>query len=137
MRRGCLASTKKPDFARPEAEPTPRRRRESVVSMKMKWHVPAMFLGAALMCVPASAWSQQSDTTPAQTQDNGSQAKQDMRNAGHETKDAARDAGNGTKHGTKKAYHSTKRGTKKAWNKTKSTTKGAANGAKEGAQQPQ
>jgi hypothetical protein len=86
---------------------------------------------------PAPGFSQQADTTPAQTQDEGSKAKQDMHHAGQETKDAAHDAGNGVKHGTQKAYHSTKHGTKKAWNKTKSTTEGAAEGAKEGAKQPQ
>lgn len=107
-------------------------------SMKMKWHVPAMLLGTALMCVPVSGWSQQTQT-PSQdqtTQDNGSQAKQDARRAGHESKNAAKDSGRAVKHGTKHAYHSTKRGTKKAWNKTKNTTKGAANGAKQGSQQP-
>ena len=107
--------------------------------MKTNWQVPALFLGAALMCVPASGWSQQTDTTPTQTtpaQDDGTRAKQDMRSAGHETKDAAHDAGNGVKHGTRHAYHSTKRGTKRAWRKTKNTTKGAVNGAKEGADQP-
>jgi hypothetical protein len=105
--------------------------------MKTRFYIPAIFLGAALMCLPAQGFAQQTDTTPAPSQDNGAKAKQDMKNAGHETKDAAHDTGDGVKHGTKKAYHSTKNGTKKAWNKTKSTTKGAADGAKEGAKQPQ
>jgi hypothetical protein len=112
--------------------------------MKTNLQVPALFLGAALMCA-APGWSQQSDNTapaPATTsqttpaQDNGAQAKQDMRNAGRDTKDAAHDTANGVKHGTRHAYHSTKRHAKKAWNKTKNTTKGAIDGAKEGAQQP-
>ena len=98
-----------------------------------------MLLGTALMCVPVSGWSQQTQTPPSQdttTQDNGSQAKQVARNAGHETKNAAKDTGRAIKHGTKHAYHSTKRGTKNAWRKTKNTTKGAVNGAKQGADQP-
>ena len=110
--------------------------------MRTKWQLPALFLGASLVCGPALGWSQQS----APSQDSG--AKQDMKDAGHETKSAAKDTGHAinqgtdkayhsTKHQTKKAYHSTKRGTEKAWDKTENTTKGAVNGGKEGARQPQ
>src|SRR6185437_16240389 len=95
--------------------------------MKKNLQMCTMLLGAVLMCGPAFAISQQSD----------SGAKQDMKNAGHETKAAAKDAAHGTKQGTKKAYHKTKHATKKAYHKTKSTVKGAAEGAKEGAKEPQ
>jgi hypothetical protein len=99
------------------------------------------FLGAVLVCAPASGFSQPSNPS----QDSG--AKQDMKDAGHETKSAAKDTGHAvnqgtekayhsTKRNTKKAYHSTKRGTEKAWDKTENTTKGAVNGGKEGAKQP-
>jgi hypothetical protein len=120
-----------------DTEPTSRGKGESVLYMKTRLYVPAIFLGAALMCVPAPGFGQQADTTPAHTQDDGSKAKQDMHHAGQETKAAAHDTGNGVKHGTEKAYHSTKHGTKKAWHKTKSTTEGAVDGAKEGAKKPQ
>ena len=79
----------------------------------------AAFLGAALMMTPAIGVAR------AQS-DQGSSAKQDMKQAGHDTKHAAKDAGRGTK-----------KGTKKAWHKTKSTTKGAVKGAKQGAKEPQ
>ena len=95
--------------------------------MKFNFQFSTMILGAALLCVPAFALSQQTD----------SGAKQDMKDAGHETKAAAKDAAHGTKQGTKKAYHKTERGTKKAYRKTKDTTKGAVNGAKEGARTPE
>jgi len=111
-------------------QPTRMSERESFLYMKTKLQLPAIFLGAALMCAPALGWSQQYPN-----QDSG--AKQDMKDAGHETKNAAKDAGHGVKQGTKKAYHKTKRGTKKAWRKTKDTTKGAVNGAKEGAKTPE
>jgi hypothetical protein len=91
--------------------------------MKMNFQFSTMILGAALLCGPAFAMAQQTD----------SGAKQDMKDAGHETKAAAKDAA----HGTKQAYHKTKRGTKKAYRKTKDTTKGAVNGAKEGARTPE
>jgi hypothetical protein len=95
--------------------------------MKKSIEICAVMLGAVLMCGPAFAMTQQTD----------SGAKQDMKAAGHESKAAAKDAAHGAKQGTKKAYHKTKRGTKKAYHKTKSTVKGAAEGAKEGAKQPQ
>ncbi|HEY1647515.1 MAG TPA: hypothetical protein VGF96_06025 [Terracidiphilus sp.] len=109
--------------------------------MKTTWQIPTLFLGVALVFTPALSWGRQSDTN------NGSAAKQDMKDAGHETGNAAKDAGRGTKHGTEKAYDSTKHGTekgynatkhgtKKAWSKTKNTTKGAVDGGKEGAHQP-
>ena len=113
--------------------------------MKTSFQLSALvpfFLGTALVCAPASGFSQPSNPS----QDNG--AKQDMKDAGHETKDAAKDTGravdrgtekayHSTKQHTKKTYHSTKRGTEKAWDKTENTTKGAVNGGKEGARQPQ
>jgi hypothetical protein len=112
-------------------QPTRRREDESLLGMRRNWlSISTLLLGAALLCVPASAWSQQ-------TTSSSNSAKQDMKDAGHHTKDAAKDAGRGVKNGSKKAYNKTKHGTRKAWNKTKSTTKGAANGAKQGAQQPQ
>jgi len=104
--------------------------RITFLSMRTKWQLSALFLGAVLVGVPALMGSQPS----FQSQDSG--AKQDVKDAGHESKDAAKDAGHGVKQGTKKAYHKTKHGTKKAWHKTKDTTTGAANGAKEGAKQP-
>ena len=99
--------------------------------MKTKWQSSAFFLGAVLVCLPASGWGQPFFAS----QDSG--AKQDMKNAGHETKDAAKDAGHGVDQGTKKAYHKTKHATKKAWHKTKDTTTGAVDGAKEGAKKPE
>ena len=113
--------------------------------MKTNFQLSALvpfFLGTALVCAPASGFSQPSNPS----QDSG--AKQDMKDAGHETKSAAKDTGHAinqgtdkayhsTKHQTKKAYHATKRGTEKAVDKTENTTKGAVNGAKEGARQPQ
>src|ERR1017187_8764868 len=87
--------------------------------MKTNFQLSALvpfFLGTALVCAPASGFSQPSNPS----QDSG--AKQDMKDAGHQTK---------------KAYHATKRGTEKAVDKTENTTKGAVNGAKEGARQPQ
>jgi Ni/Co efflux regulator RcnB len=96
-----------------------------------KKQIAALFLAAAMVSVPALAFSQPSSPI----QDSG--AKQDMKDAGHETKDAAKDAGHGVDQGTKKAYHKTKHGTKKAWHKTKDTTKGAVDGAKEGAKRPE
>jgi hypothetical protein len=97
------------------------------LQMRRNFQFSTMILGAALLCGPAFATAQQTD----------SGAKQDMKNAGHETKYAAQDAAHGTKQGTKKAYHKTKRGTKKAYRKTKDTTKGAVDGTKEGARTPE
>lgn len=113
-----------------QSETNSRRLDPIFIYMRMKVPFAAMFLAAVMLMLPAVGWTQQ----PAQ--DNGAQAKHDMKKAGHESKGAARDAGNGVKHGTKKAYHSTKRGTKKAYHKTKNTVKGAAHGAKQGAQRP-
>ena len=98
--------------------------------MKINSRLSALFLGAALIYLPAAGWS-----LPTLSQDSG--AKQDMKDAGHETRDAAQDAGHGVKQGTRKAYHKTKRGTKKAWHKTKDTTSGAVEGGKEGAKKPE
>lgn len=95
--------------------------------MKLNLQLSTMILGAALLCGPALALAQQTDSS----------AKQDMKNAGRETKYAAKDAAHGTKQGTKEAYHKSKRATKKAYRKTKDTTKGAVNGAKEGARTPE
>ena len=89
-----------------------------------------LLLGAALVFVPASVWSQQA-TSP----DNS--AGQDMKNAGKQTRNAAEDAGQGVKKGTKKACNKTKNGARKAGQKTKNTTRGAAQGAKQAAQKPQ
>jgi hypothetical protein len=68
---------------------------------------------------------------------NGTSAKQDMKDAGHDTKAGAKDAGKGVKKGTKKSYKTSKKDTKKAYNKTKNTTKGAVNGGKAGGKEPQ
>jgi len=106
---------------------------EKVISLFMRttWQLSSLFLGAILVCGPASGWCEPSSPI----QDSG--AKQDMKDAGHDTKEAARDTGHGVKQGTKKAYHKTKNGTKKAYHKTKNTATGAAHGAKEGAKQPE
>ncbi|HEV2484157.1 MAG TPA: hypothetical protein VGT08_01385 [Terracidiphilus sp.] len=109
--------------------------------MKTTHQLSALLIGAALVCLPALGFSQQS------TSSNHSGVKQDVKEAGHDTKDAAKDTGHAvkkgtektydaTKSGTKKVYHSTKKGTEKVWDKTKHTTKGALNGGKEGAKQP-
>ncbi len=93
-----------------------------------------MFLGTALMCVPAPGFSQQADTAPAQTQDDGSKAKQDMHHAGQETKAAAHDTGNGVKHGTEKAYHSTKHGTKEGMEQDEEYDQGRRGRSQRGSQ---
>ena len=97
--------------------------------MTTKRQLSALFLGAALLCVPAFG----QPLSPSQ--DDG--AKRDMKDAGHESRDAVQDTGRGIDHGTKKVYHKTKHGAKKAWHKTADTTKGAVNGGKEGARRPE
>jgi hypothetical protein len=89
--------------------------------------LPVVFLGAALLFGPASAWSR--------TMPDESGAKQDVKAAGKDTKKAAVKTGHDVKKGTGKAYKATKNGAKKVFHKTKSTTKGAVNGGRDGATQ--
>ncbi len=99
-----------------------------LLCMSVKTHVPALFLGAALLLGLAPAWSQ-----PGTPGDSG--AKQDIKTAGKDTKKAAVTTGKDVKKGTTKAYHTTKHGAKKVFHKTKTTTEGAVKGGKEGAKQ--
>ena len=83
--------------------------------MKTNFQLSALvpfFLGTALVCAPASGFSQPSNPS----QDSG--AKQDMKDAGHETKQAAVDTGKATKKVAKKTGRAVKKGTHKAAKKT-------------------
>jgi hypothetical protein len=141
----------------------PALERGILMYMKINGKLTALFLSAALVCMPALGFSQES--TPSKD----GAVKKDLKAAGHDTKDAAKDTGHAVKKGTTKAYDATKRGTvktydaskkgtekvadktatgtkkvthatvngtKKVFTKTKDTTKGAVKGAKEGAKKP-
>jgi hypothetical protein len=101
-----------------------------LLSMTIKWRIPAFLLAAVLTYAPSYGWGQQSPSNDQHS------AGQDMKHAGRDTKNAAKDTGHAVKKGTTKAYHAATKGAKKAYNKSKNTTKGAARGAQQGAQQP-
>ncbi len=48
----------------------------------------------------------------AQTDQNDTGFKHDMKSAGHHTKEAGKDTGQGVEHGSKKVWHKTKHGAK-------------------------
>ncbi len=122
------------------------------VSMRTKGLFPAFLLGAALACLAAPGWSQQSapnqdsgvkhdmkatgHDTKAAAKTTGHDTKAAAKTTGHNTKVVAKDTGHDVKKGTTTAVGKTKSVTGKAWNKTKDVTTGAAHGAKEGAKEP-